>query len=423
MTGQVQFDGEFWLLDNPTNKISGVVTFSPTEGGVLSLIGSFADIRDRINQRPGPNYRRILGNTDRGGLTLDDCRRTFENPLGRRQHFAVGRLLLNAHYEQGEPVELDQLVTPISDMVLWLLDGAPKMMPERQALANGIPVVNQQSELIPLDTDAQLNLIHRLHLIDDVGRIELRQTVTPQFEFDAPVKLDSALEYAFDLLAAVTIASDRVVAFEDVHYSHPALTKPGGSVRQLVNLHERWRVHTEPDRKQLTDDRMAFTYGELGGADGLGRLLGVIRDHRALVRQVLRPRYDAAPIVQESFFTRAAALEGLDKEQHCDDIHLAKRYLRLAENVAQHFETLVGQEDAAKRWCKRMVELRNNIGHGDPVPLHQSAAELFEMSESAYWLFVLNLLVEAEAPHAAYNHIITMTQRFLFLSKQVGQHY
>jgi ApeA N-terminal domain 1 len=125
MTGQVQFDGEFWLPDDPTGKISGVVTFSPTEGGVLSLIGSFADIWDRINQRPVPNYQRILGETDRGGLTLDDCRRTFENPFGRRQRFAVGKLLVNALYEQSEQVELDRLVTQVSDMVLWLLDAMP----------------------------------------------------------------------------------------------------------------------------------------------------------------------------------------------------------------------------------------------------------------------------------------------------------
>jgi HEPN superfamily Apea-like protein len=100
-----------------------------------------------------------------------------------------------------------------------------------------------------------------------------------------------------------------------------------------------------------------------------------------------------------------------------------KRLLRLADNVAQPFEALVGQGDAIERWCKRVKELRNNIGHGDPVPLHQSAAELYEMSESAYWLFVLNLLVEAKAPHAVYHHLMTMSRRFLFLSKQVRQYY
>lgn len=54
-----------------------------------------------------------------GGLTLDDCRRTFEDPFGRRQRFAVGKLLVNVHYDHGEPVELDRLVTHISDIVPW----------------------------------------------------------------------------------------------------------------------------------------------------------------------------------------------------------------------------------------------------------------------------------------------------------------
>jgi hypothetical protein len=34
MTGHMQFDGEFWLPEAPKDKVSGVVTFSPTDGGI-----------------------------------------------------------------------------------------------------------------------------------------------------------------------------------------------------------------------------------------------------------------------------------------------------------------------------------------------------------------------------------------------------
>ena len=148
-----------------------------------------------------------------------------------------------------------------------------------------------------------------------------------------------------------------------------------------------------------------------------------MRSHRALTRQIIRPIYDTAPTVQDSFFTWIAALEGLDKQQHGDKISLRKRLERLAGNAWASVESLVGDGDAVERWSKRMVKLRNNIGHGDPVPLHQSAAELYEMSDVAYWLFVLNLLVLADVPAAVYNHLTTTALRFALLRKHVRRHF
>ena len=101
-----------------------------------------------------------------------------------------------------------------------------------------------------------------------------------------------------------------------------------GTDRQAVHLHEQWLVRVDPARKLLTSDRMAFTYKQLGSAAGLGRLLEVVRKYRWLVRQVLRPRYDEVPTVQDSFFTRVAALEGLDKAQHGDRKFLRNRLQR-----------------------------------------------------------------------------------------------
>ncbi|MGW5724406.1 ApeA N-terminal domain 1-containing protein [Amycolatopsis sp. NPDC003865] len=419
---EVQLDGQFWLPAKPDRKIAGWVTFSPTAGGSLTLLDSFEGIDDLDS--PRPDYSRILGESIHGGLTLDDCRLEFLNLFQRRQRFAVGTLLNGAYYESGEAVATDRLVTQISDLMLWMLDGVPALNFKPEQLASGtIPLVKEHSEHIDLGSGARLNLIHRLALSKGVGLLELRNTTTPQFEFDTPVELDAALEHAFDLLDVVTIAADRVVAFEDVTFSHPDLLMPGESRRVAVGLHEQWRAQADPNRKQLISDRAAFTFGQLGGGDGLRRLLEAVRNHRALTRQIIRPLYDTAPTVQDSFFTRVAALEGLDKQQHGGGSSLRERLKRLAGNAGASFASLVGAGDAVERWAKRMVALRNNIGHGDPVPLHQSAAELHEMSDAAYWLFVLNLLVEANAPADVYTHLTTTAPRFAFLRTQIRRHF
>ncbi|WNV84717.1 HEPN domain-containing protein [Umezawaea sp. Da 62-37] len=419
---EVQLDGKFWLPTDPDHKVPGWVTFSPTAGGSLTLLDSFEGIDDFDN--PRPDYNRILGESIHGGLTLDDCRLEFLNPFQRRQRFAVGKLLNKVYYESGEAVEADRLVTRISDLMLWVLDGAPELGFKPEELAGGnIPIVKRHSEDIDLGNGARLNLIHGLAHSFNMGLTQIRSTATPQFEFDAPVELDAALEHAFDLLAAVTVAADRVVAFEDVTFSHPDLLMSDGSRRLAVEVHQQWRAQADPNRRQLDSNRAAFTYGQLGRGDGLRRFLEAVRNHRALTRQIIRPLYDTAPTVQDSFFTRVAALEGLDKQQHGDGLSLRERLERLASNTGASFESLVGDGDAVARWSKRMVKLRNSIGHGDPVPLHQSAAELYEMSEAAYWLFVLNLLVEADAPAAVYTNLTTTTRRFIFLRKHVRRHY
>lgn len=115
---------------------------------------------------------------------------------------------------------------------------------------------------------------------------------------------------------------------------------------------------------------------------GLRRFVEAVRSHRTLARQVLGPLYDTTPTVQDSFFTRVAAHEGLDEQRHPQRANLVDRLKRLAGNAGPSFESLVGDGDAVEGWTDRMKNLRNNIGHGNPVPLHQSTAELYEAANT-----------------------------------------
>lgn len=428
MTKTLQLDGQFWLPDAPDTKVTGIVTFSPSEGTALSLIGSFTNIMDKVNRRPSPDYRRIVGETVRSYLTLDDCHLTFENPFQGRQRFVVSRLLTNFAYGRDETVELDWLKVRLSDFFLWLADGVPRMVPDWTTLADAegdIPMTTltaKEVETIQLDSNAQLYLVHAISAAFDLGSTSLRQSAKAEFKFDNPVDLDSALDHAVDLLAAVTFAADRVIEFEEVSFSHPSFKQQPNPDCKSVDLYAQWNAQADPNRKELISDYMAFTYAQLGGVEGLARLLAVIRQNRGYVRQVLRTRHGIEPNVQDVFFTRVAALEGFDKNLHPADASLRDRLQRLANDVAEPFEKLIGV-GLTDRWCGRMVKLRNNIGHGDPIPLHQNAAELFHMAETAYWLFVLNLLTKAGAPQAVFDHLTTVCRRFRWSAGQVRGYY
>lgn len=89
LTVGCNWTANFWPRYYPDTKVTGIVTFSPSEGAALSLIGTFTDIMNKVDRRPSPDYRRIVGETVRGNLTLDDCHLTFEDPFHGRQRFVA----------------------------------------------------------------------------------------------------------------------------------------------------------------------------------------------------------------------------------------------------------------------------------------------------------------------------------------------
>jgi ApeA N-terminal domain 1 len=289
------------------------------------------------------------------------------------------------------------------------------MVPDWTTLADAesdIPMATltaKEVENIQLDSSAQLYLVHAISAAFDLGSTSLRQSAKAQFKFDNLVDLDSAFDHAVDLLAAITFAADRVIEFEEVNFSHPDFKQQPNPDCKSVDLYAQRNAQADPNRKDLISGQMAFTYAQLGGVSGLAQLLAVIQQNRGHVRQVLCTRHGTEPNVQDVFFTRVAALEGFDKSMHPARASLRDRLSGLANDVAAPFEALIGT-GAIDRWCDRMKELRNNIGHGDPIPLHQNAAELFQMSETAYWLFLLNLLTRARAPQAVFDHLTTVCE-------------
>jgi len=64
-----KIDGYWWLPDKPDKKISGILTYSPTEGFILELNGVFDDIIDE-----SPDYHKfIIGDSQKGDTITIHC--------------------------------------------------------------------------------------------------------------------------------------------------------------------------------------------------------------------------------------------------------------------------------------------------------------------------------------------------------------
>ena len=71
MIKEFEYKGIWWLPDNPEKRISGTLRFTPNEGAILDLIGSFKDIKN-INKTLEPEI--VLGISSNGkNITLYKC--------------------------------------------------------------------------------------------------------------------------------------------------------------------------------------------------------------------------------------------------------------------------------------------------------------------------------------------------------------
>jgi hypothetical protein len=64
------FKGFWWLPNNPSEKLAGICSFTPSEGGELELIGDFSSLAEG-NDSAQPLL--ILGTTLKGEITLYNC--------------------------------------------------------------------------------------------------------------------------------------------------------------------------------------------------------------------------------------------------------------------------------------------------------------------------------------------------------------
>ena len=101
MIKEFEYNGIWWLPDNPKKQVSGTLRFTPYEGAFLDLIGSFKDIRDMFDTNLEPEI--ILGVTSDGNnITLYKCFETktnFSSPDLLTSSFYANLVFIGAHFQ------------------------------------------------------------------------------------------------------------------------------------------------------------------------------------------------------------------------------------------------------------------------------------------------------------------------------------
>ncbi len=118
---ELEYKGVWWLPDKPEKKVCGILRFTPNEGAILDLIGSFKDIKE-MNKRLNPEI--ILGASSNGkNITLHKCFETESNlsiPGSLTSSFYANEVFVGAHFQKSEDIKFRGLSIRYSYLDEWI---------------------------------------------------------------------------------------------------------------------------------------------------------------------------------------------------------------------------------------------------------------------------------------------------------------
>ncbi len=116
-----EYKGIWWLADRPEEKASGTLKYTPAEGAILDLIGSFKDIKD-FNNMLKPEI--ILGiSSDGKPITLYKC---FEKSSARSYRglltssFYANLVFVGAHFQDAKDIKFKSMSVYYSYLDEWV---------------------------------------------------------------------------------------------------------------------------------------------------------------------------------------------------------------------------------------------------------------------------------------------------------------
>ena len=418
-------DGLFWLVDKPDDKVAGRLRFDPTEGARLGLIGKFKDFVPSGRNPP------VRMNAIAGGrfFTLENC-----HFAGLRVEYAGGGqtgltrheyqsnlILAGLHWENHESLKFKNVLLHLRYLEQWVnqLNTLPSGYEGRSRNRPLIVATFDELERKAVVPGAfgELGLTYGRATSGDKF---LETTVRQNFFFDLRMtevcSLDEVLNLCWLLQDMVTLGCDFPSALTDLAMEHPQQTSDTLAPKKLpIKPYMRaiGNYNGEP-RGDIHSYRMLFTFGDLGGIEGVAKWLEVVSRYRIAVGALIGNLYAPSPYSESSFFNACTAAEAFRRiqlgEQH---LNFAQELPVLAEQAGDTFKELVGDVD---KWARRVVQTRVNIVVHRGLRGGADSYDIIWLADSLHLLVVLCLLGECGVQKRAEERI-RHCERFYLLKQ------
>ncbi|HNX52231.1 MAG TPA: hypothetical protein PKI68_00645 [Pontiellaceae bacterium] len=317
MTEEITIKGTWWLPDNPGNRLSGEITYSPIGGARLSLYGSFSQHSDHEKFT-------VWGTTVKGTpVSLFDCytKNVIMHIPGARvaeisSYFGV----IGGHFKTPDDLKFFEITAELSHLHEWAWTTGIKVTPTdsgklwnvEQRMLPDIPLGNRNGLEILLEFAG--------HLSPGFGDCKLSESCTFTVKSIAPIEYDVFEAVIRKAQHFIALGVSRPVYSLSIkaRLDNPGQTPENKTNRKTCEIIRKLSLCDDTDKKLMPHD-MQFCLGDL---------------------------MPAATAYFERFFDKYQLLEPV-----CDlyfstlynpNMYVHQRFLALAHAVEAYHRTFIG---------------------------------------------------------------------------------
>ena len=289
--GRFRFNGIFWLASRPDCRVAGVLDFSRRLGGRLKLSGSFGTMEPSsghstiVGHAPHEEVR-ILGVTEKTSLTLEGCSflsgaTVFGSPERMpTSEYRVSVVLSGIQLNDGDPVLVKALRVQVCNLEDWIGASGVSQRIERDESTRGVRKFDL--ECTPIGSIAFEAADHSLELSYSYSFREtspvkwaLSERCSLSAMFHEHLTLEQSFESAGALSAPVSIGTGSASPITDfrVRVADDAADRDPNCGPWINVRTDSLAMRRKRGRRSIGPHEMLFSFGDIGGLEGVSRWL------------------------------------------------------------------------------------------------------------------------------------------------------
>jgi ApeA N-terminal domain 1 len=462
-----EYEGIFWPADQPEQQVAGRLSYKPTEGASLNLIGSFDEPSVALNVT-GP-IRRINGVAGAKDLTLEGCipnHTNVQEPGIIRQTYYVPVVLTGAQLSTGESIAFDSVTLQFDQLPFWITRSGFTASVDT-ATPNDFSTTTKftiASEVPPRESESTDEIEVELSSFvswggDRVTEMHLSRIPSLTLRYHERRTLDDIITDLNGIQDLITLAMDAPAVPTLIQLRRTDITvqvPPDKKIQMPIDAF--WLIFAEHVRQaKPTGNNMFFSFDQIGGVQAIARWVSVSRQFRLVLGLLLSVRYSQR-LYEENRFTNvisaaetfhrmrfpnevmpaaafksykrkianvvrialgSAARDWVNKQlQFSNELRLRDRLIEVANYAGQGFADFVGDIEL---WARIITLLRNRLTHHDPnQTINREAGDLNYATESIYIMTMLALLRECRVPDDVIDSFQT-SRRVTFIRDKLAE--
>jgi hypothetical protein len=441
-----EYEGVFWPADYPEQQVAGRLSYQPTEGATLNLIGSFdePDVAFRVS---GP-VRRINGTAGAKTVTLDGCMpvsASLQGPGVLRQEYYVPVVLSGTHLAVDDSTDFDSVTLQFDQLAFWINRSNFTVAIDTDEPGNFATATKYTiaSELAPQESESTDDVEVLLSSTISMGgnrvtEMNIGRMFSLVLRYNQRRPLLDIMTDINGIQDLLTLAMDAPAVPTLIQLRRADITVQSSSGHEIqIPVDAYWLIFAEHVKQaRPTGNAMFFSFDQVGGVSAIAKWVSVSRKYRLVLGLLLSIRYSQR-LYEENRFTNVisaaetfhrmrfpneimpttafksykrkianvvnvalgrAAREWINRQlQFSNEPRLRDRLMEVATYAGPGFEEFIGGN--VELWSRIVTLLRNRLTHHDPnQAIDRQPGDLNYTTESIYIMTIIALLRECEVP-------------------------